>query len=225
MRTLRRDLVLGAGLIVFLLAAVWAAFLVTSQAVNQLLRQDAEAEGEAWARYLAANVKDLRQIVAGASPSAESMAFFEKAQKVGDVFLYKIFDPQGGLRLASDKLEEVGKLSESIPVHNPDAAEVVLEGETEVEVEEGTSPNRPAFYAEAYVPAVENGNIIGIVEVYVDQSAKREAFQAKIAGVALSLAGNHCCLLRASCARLLLAHAPEAVRRTRAPTSWRNTTR
>ena len=189
MRTLRRDLVLGAGLIVFLLAAVWASFFVTSQAVNQLLRQDAEAEGEAWARYLAANVRDLREIVAGASPSAESMAFFEKAQKVGDVFLYKIFDPQGGLRLASDKLEEVGKLSESIPVHNPDAAEVVLEGETEVEVEEGTSPNRPAFYAEAYVPAVEKGNIIGIVEVYVDQSTKREAFQAKIAGVALSLAG------------------------------------
>ena len=50
MRTLRRDLVLGAGLIVFLLAAVWASFFVTSQAVNQLLRQDAEAEGEAWAR-------------------------------------------------------------------------------------------------------------------------------------------------------------------------------
>ena len=57
MRTLRRDLVLGAGLIVFLLAAVWASFFVTSQAVNQLLRQDAEAEGEAWARYLAANVQ------------------------------------------------------------------------------------------------------------------------------------------------------------------------
>ena len=38
------------------------------------------------------------------------------------------------------------------------------------------------------MPAVENGKIIGIVEVYVDQSAKRDAFQAKIAGVAISLA-------------------------------------
>ena len=75
------------------------------------------------------------------------------------------------------------------------------------------------------MPAVENGNIIGIVEVYVDQSAKREAFQAKIAGVALSLAGNHRGLLRASGTRLLLAHAAEAGQRTRAPTSWRNTTR
>jgi len=188
MRTIRRDLLLGASLIVFLLAAVWASFLVTSQAVNQLLHQDAEAEGEAWASYLAANIRDLPQIVAGENPSTESMSFFEKAQKVGDVFLYKIFDPQGGLRLASDKLDDVRKSVESIPVHNPGAAEVVLRGETKVDVKVGTAPNRPAFYAEAYVPAVENDRIIGIVEVYVDQSAKREAFQAKIAGVAISLA-------------------------------------
>ena len=106
MRTLRRDLLLGAGLTVFFVAAVWAAFLVTSHAVNQLLHQDAEAEGEAWARYLAANVKDLDRSSPAPIPRAESMAFFEKAQKVGDVFLYKIFDSEGGLRLASDKLEE-----------------------------------------------------------------------------------------------------------------------
>ena len=213
MRSLRRDLVLGAGLIAFLFVAVWASFLVTSQAVNRLLRQDAETEGEAWARYLAANVRDLREIVAGARPSADSMAFFEKAQKVGDVFLYKIFAPDGRLRLSSDKLDEVDRLPNPSRSHNPEVAEVVLAGETEVEVEEGTSADRPAFYAEAYVPAVEKGNIIGIVEVYVDQSAKREAFRAKIAGVALSLAGNHCSLLRTSSTRFLLAHAPEADRR------------
>ena len=91
MRILRRDTLLVAGSALFFLAAVWAAFLVTSNAVNLLLHQDAEAAGEAWARYLAANVKDLDAIVAGADPSAESMSFFEKAQKVGDVFLYKIF--------------------------------------------------------------------------------------------------------------------------------------
>ncbi|MGH6925117.1 MAG: putative bifunctional diguanylate cyclase/phosphodiesterase [Propylenella sp.] len=189
MRTMRRDLLLAAALIVLLIAAVWASSFVTSRAVNQLLRQDAEAEGEAWARYLAANIRDLPQIVAGEEPSADSMFFFEKAQKVGDVFLYKIFDPQGGLRLASDKLEEARIKAESIPVHNPEASEAVLRGKTEVEVKEGGSrPDRPAFYAEAYVPAVENGEIIGIVEVYVDQSAKREAFEGKIAEVAVSLA-------------------------------------
>jgi len=95
MRTLRRDLPLAAGLALFLVLAVWAAVLVTSNAVNELLHQDAETEGESWARYLAANVTDLPEIVAGARPSAESMEFFEKAEKVGDVFLYKVYAPDG----------------------------------------------------------------------------------------------------------------------------------
>jgi len=67
MPTLRRDFPLVAGLALFLVLAVWAAVLVTSNAVNELLHQDAEAEGESWARYLAANVKDLGAIVAGSS--------------------------------------------------------------------------------------------------------------------------------------------------------------
>ena len=117
------------------------------------------------------------------------MAFFEKAQKVGDVFLYKIFDANGGLRLASDKLGEAVHAVEAILVHNPHAAETVLQGETDVEVKEGTSPNRPAFYAEAYVPVVADGEITGIVEVYVDQSAKRDMFRAQVAGSAILLGG------------------------------------
>jgi diguanylate cyclase (GGDEF)-like protein len=188
MRTLRRDALFAAGLILFLVAAVWAAISVTSRAVNQMLHQDAEASGEAWARYLAANVADLEAIVAGARPSAESLAFFEKAQKIGDVFLYKIFDAKGGLRLVSNQLDTIGQTAESIPVHNPSAAEVVLKGETEVEAKEGKSPDRPAFYAEAYVPVVVGGEVVGIVETYVDQSAKRAAFHARIAGVAVALA-------------------------------------
>src|SRR6266545_1889597 len=138
MHNLRRDLLLGVGLTLFLIAAVWAAFVVTSQAVNQLLHQDAEAEGEAWARYLAANVKDLGGIVAGARPSAESMDFFEKAQKIGNVFLYKIYAPSGQLRLSSNELDEKTPETESIDAHNPEAAGAVLAGETVVEVKSGS---------------------------------------------------------------------------------------
>jgi diguanylate cyclase (GGDEF)-like protein len=189
MAAIRRDLLLAIGLMGLLFLAVWAVVLVATGTVNQLLRQDAEAAGEAWARYLAANVTDLEAIVAGGAPSAESMAFFEKAQAVGDVFLYKIFDAQGVLRLSSDKLDQVGKAAGSMPVHNPEAAEVVLNGETEVEAKEGASPDRPAFYAEAYVPVARDGAIVGIVETYVDQSKKHAEFRTNVAGAVMALAG------------------------------------
>jgi diguanylate cyclase (GGDEF)-like protein len=200
-RIIRRDVLLVAGLIVVLVAAVWGAVFATSRAVDQLLRQDAEAEGEAWTHYLAANVKDLDRIVAGANPSAESMSFFEKAQKVGDVFLYKIYDPNGALRFSSDRLEPIGQAAGSIPVHNPEAAEAVLHGGTVVAAKGGSASEkeeaehaeeeehaRPDFYSEAYVPVFANGKVIGIVETYVDQSAKRAAFHARIAGLAITLA-------------------------------------
>ncbi len=200
MRIPRRDLLVIAGLALLLLAAIVSAVSVTSRAVEQLLRQDAETEGEAWARYLAANVKDLRQIVAGAPTSSESMAFFEKAEKVGDVFLYKIYSPDGHLRLSSDTAE-ADPNSGSIELHNPEAAQAVLAGKTVVEVKSGAEPDeheeegeglageRPEFYSEAYVPVTVSGSVIGIMEAYVDQSEKYAAFHARIEGVALSLAG------------------------------------
>jgi diguanylate cyclase (GGDEF)-like protein len=200
MRTLRSDLIFGIGVAIFFVAAVWAAFIVTSNAVNRLLRQDAEAEGEAWARYLAANVRDLPQIVEGEAPSADSMSFFEKAQKVGDVFLYKIYAPDGRLRLSSSEPDEVDSDAESIVEHNPAIAAAVLAGQTVIEVEEDEGGNHeeeeheigvepPAFFSEAYVPVVVDANVIGIMEGYVDQSNKRDAFNAQIGSVALSLAG------------------------------------
>ncbi len=162
MRIPRRDLVIIAGLAILLVAAVLSAVSVTSRAVEQLLRQDAQAEGETWARYLAANVKDLGQIVAGAPASGESMDFFEKAEKVGDVFLYKIYAPDGSLRLSSHALDESDPKTESIVLHNPEAADAVLAGKTIVEVksagktggdaeEDEVGTPLPAFYAEAYV--------------------------------------------------------------------------
>lgn len=200
MRAIRRDLAIWGALAALLIAAVWGSFLVTSRAVNELLRQDAQTEGEAWARYLAANVKDLGAIVAGERPSDASMAFFEKAERVGDVFLYKVYAPSGTLRLSSHEPDEIDPHAESIVAHNPEASAAVLAGHTVVEVKDGEHEDEeeeeeeagigdfPDFYSEAYVPVKIGGRVVGIMEAYVDQSAKRTAFHARIGGLAASLA-------------------------------------
>jgi diguanylate cyclase (GGDEF)-like protein len=203
----RRDILLGIGLVAFLALAVWAAAALTSGTISKLLALDAETEASSWSRYLAANVADLPSIVKGAAPSPESRDFFERAQKVGDVFLYKIYDPDGQLRLSSDALQKIGSQSESIEVHNPAVAQAVLSGRAVVEVrggedeedeeeEGGAEPigiARPAFYSEAYVPVVVAGRTIGIVETYVDQSVKHTAFRSRVAGALLTLAAIIAC--------------------------------
>src|SRR5947207_1957535 len=94
-----RDISVLAIVLVALIAGTWTIARLT---IEHLLFRDAVSTGHHWASYLAQNVDDLEQIAVGAKPSARSMSFFERAQRVGQVFRYKIFDPQGNLRLVSD---------------------------------------------------------------------------------------------------------------------------
>ena len=53
---------------------------MASYTVNQLLYQDAESEGESWARYLASNVKDLESIARGAARLAGGLPLIPSAR-------------------------------------------------------------------------------------------------------------------------------------------------
>jgi diguanylate cyclase (GGDEF)-like protein len=176
-----------AALALVLAALTGGAWAIQKLAIERLLFQDAVAAGHTWAGYLARTVTDLEQIAKGEQPSAASMAFFEKAQKVGNVFRYKIFDADGRLRLVSDELTALGTDAQNLGEHNAAAAGVVAGGKPHVVAKEGKPPARPPYFAEAYVPVSIDGRVIGIVEAYVDQTEKREQFQATFTLSALLL--------------------------------------
>jgi diguanylate cyclase (GGDEF)-like protein len=177
------------GLVAALALLIGGAWLIAQQAINHLLFTDAVAAGHNWASYLALNISDLREIANGEKPSATSMDFFQRAQQVGHVFRYKIFAPDGRLRLASDRLPEAGADDQNLAEHNTEAASFIAAGKPLVEVKEGQPPDRPPFFAEAYVPVRLDGKTIAIVEAYVDQTDKREEFRNAVAtaGASLSL--------------------------------------
>jgi len=165
------------------------AWFIAQQAIDHLLVTDAVASGYNWASYLAVNVPDLDQIASGKAPSAFSSDFFKRAQQVGHVFRYKIFDPRGRLRLSSDQAAGTGADERDLAEHNVEAARAIARGQPLVEVGEGQSPTEPAFFAEAYVPVQMQGKTIAILEVYVDQTDKRQEFRNAVvtAGLSLSL--------------------------------------
>ena len=52
--------------------------------------------------------------------------------------------------------------------------QIVLGGQNFIELKSGAGkPDRPAWYSEAYVPVTRDGRVIGVIEVYVDQTAGR----------------------------------------------------
>ena len=178
-----------AALGIILAVLTSGAWTIQKFAIERLLFQDAVGAGRMWASYLAQSVTDLEQIARGERPSPASMTFFERAQKVGNVFRYKIFDASGHLRLVSDELTAFGTDAQNLGEHNASAAAVLAAGKPHVVAKEGKPPARPPYFAEAYVPVILDGRTIGIVEAYVDQTEKREQFQATftLAAILLSL--------------------------------------
>src|SRR5579863_811410 len=179
---LPRDMILFGAVPIALLAGTW---LVAKATVDHLLYHDAVATGRNWTAYIADNVKDLAEIAKGAKPNADSQSFFERAREAGQVFRFVIYDPGGHARFVSDSFDkdkdedsvEAKDEDDDLAEHNPAAARASAEGRPLVNAEDGEPPARPAFFSEAYLPAVQNGKTIAIVETYVDQAEKRDEYR------------------------------------------------
>lgn len=174
----------GAGLIGAIVVA--AALLagggaaLTSRISASLLRQDAEAAALAWAADLSTNLSDLPALIERRPPSPESLTRLAMARGVGGVFRYKVYDRRGNLVFVSDDIGRADPkdLERDLASHrhNSPIAVRILAGGTHVEAARGTPPHLPAYYAEAYVPVRRDGAILGVVEVYVDQTAQRARY-------------------------------------------------
>src|ERR1700721_1890981 len=90
--SIRRNIAVLVAVLGILVGGTWAAVKL---ATDHLLYRNATSAATGWAQYLANNVADLEQIAAGERPSAASLAFFHGARKVGHVFRYVIFNPEG----------------------------------------------------------------------------------------------------------------------------------
>ena len=178
--------------VVFLagIAAVFGgAVLIERVAIDGLLYADAIATGRIWSESIARTIEDLDAIAAGTPPSASDRAYFDQIKKLGQVFLFKIYDSNGTPRFVSDDLPKGDTDEEDLSEHNLEAAAAVANGQPLINAEEGSPPSRPPFFAEAYFPVVAGGKVRAIVETYIDQTEKRAAFHRTflLATIALGL--------------------------------------
>jgi len=151
----------GLAVIIFIAASI---VFVLNATVSHLLYSEAQAAAESWARYAVENVSDIEEIAKGAQPSAESMAFFIRAQQIRNVFGFEIADRQGNVQLISDGWRIS---SPHGAIHDPLAARAARLGRPIIEVKEGNPPLRPLHYSEAYLP-VDGGETGAVVAAYVD---------------------------------------------------------
>ena len=168
--TLRRGIVLFLLALAVLVGGTWMTIKLTA---NHFIRQDARDNAVTWANSLAAHVADLEQIASGEQPSTQSFAFFSAARSVGHVFRYVIYNRQGYSQLVSDAN---GVSPVDVSTHSSEASEAIESGSPVVKAQTGTSPDLPAYFAEAFVPVEVGGKIVAIVAASVDETAQRARF-------------------------------------------------
>ena len=182
---------------VALLAGLTAAGLLLwwllGLAAAQLLQRDAEHTALAWAELASAAVEDLEPVFDGRVISSAARRDLLRHRRVQEVFRFKLFDRQGRPVLVSDDLDKASASTaaeggdNSIGHGNAKVKTLVLDGKPIVELHRGNGPQQPAVYSEAYVPVMRSGRLLGVVEVYVDQTEReariRSAFGLVAAGV------------------------------------------
>jgi diguanylate cyclase (GGDEF)-like protein len=180
--SLRRGIAMLAIALGLLVGGILVGIKVTT---DYLLYEDATSTAHNWARLLADTVTDLEQIAGGELPSSDSMTLFDWAQKAGGVYRYEIYNIYGYSQLVSDRGVALVNLSE----FDADAVRALAANAPVVDMLAGTSPGQPAYYAQAHVPVLVDGQPVAIVAAFVDQTDKHDLFYRTflIAAVTLCL--------------------------------------
>jgi diguanylate cyclase (GGDEF)-like protein len=179
-----------------LVAALLLLGAVTRQLAHQHLRGDAELTALRYAEVVEATVPAIDDVFAGHGADGQTLAQLDRLRRVGEIFRFKLFDRQGRQLLVSDDLGRGGgaaapgpSISEHQGGRNENVQQIVLGGDSFVELKSGAGkPDRPAWYSEAYVPVKRDGRVIGVVEVYVDQTRAEAGIHAEYGRVALTVA-------------------------------------
>jgi diguanylate cyclase (GGDEF)-like protein len=157
-------------LIAFCLAIAAIGSTTVVMVTNRLVGQTTLDYGKDWANYLVENIPEFRNIMAGETPSAESVIFLEQAKKSGKIFRYRLFDETGRLRIVSSELGKALSYSNDLASELPGFPSLAAERRAFVRDMRGDGRREPQQYALTYVPISDGDALVGWVEVAFDHT-------------------------------------------------------
>jgi diguanylate cyclase (GGDEF)-like protein len=145
-----------------------------------MLRADAQSTVSAWASDLVATADDIPAMLAGTAPSDRTERLLKDASEVGDIYRYTIWDRTGHTIFFSERasLPSTTKAMANGPWKR--ISDSVLSGATLTTIGAGKSSENPPYFVQCYLPLKKDGVIIGILEVYLDQTEDRAIYQRSL---------------------------------------------
>ena len=160
------------------------------------LERNAEVTAVHHAQVLAATVPGLPDLLQRGRLDGPTIEQLRNLRRAGQVFRFKLFSPDGRQILVSDDLDKPAAglapngalLGDEHGARSQHVSQVVLSGGSYIELKDGTGKkDRPPIFSEAYVPLVRNGQVMGVVEVYLDQTQLKEQAMVAFATVAIAV--------------------------------------
>jgi diguanylate cyclase (GGDEF)-like protein len=160
-----------------------------------MLRADGQSTCATWAATLQQGA-DIPAMIAGAQPSNETEHLLANASQVGDVYQYRIWSRAGHLVFASARKNPAPWSTNTAEGQGSKIAEAILSGVVSSEARVGNPPGSPEYFSDSYVPIKQNGSVVGLIEIYLDQTGDKALYERSflltesIIGIAILFAGG-----------------------------------
>ena len=135
--------------------------------IMRMLREEAQTTSSAWVSMMVARNPDILTLFTDATPSVQTKHLLDEATQVGDIYRFRIWDTSGNLVYNSERLKSVGA---PIAYSGKRVANAVASGSVVNEVHEGGPPQNVPFFVESFIPVKQNGSVVGVFDIYLDQS-------------------------------------------------------
>jgi diguanylate cyclase (GGDEF)-like protein len=169
----RRILLLSSIVLLLAFGGVQLSKLVSAN----MLRADAQSTVTAWSGSLVESADDISAVIAGAVPSPRTDHLLKDATEVGDIYRYRIWDRTDHTVYSSERMNYLSHAKTTTNSQWKTIADKVLSGGTFTDIGVGESPENPPYFARCYLPLKKNGAVIGILEVYLDQTADHALYE------------------------------------------------
>jgi diguanylate cyclase (GGDEF)-like protein len=141
--------------------------LLCQSLLMKMLREDAQATSGTWVSMLVSRNPDILALFSDATPSVQTKHLLDEASQVGDIYRFRIWDTAGNLIYKSERLKSAG-----VPIvfSEKRAANAAASGSIVNEAHEGGPPQNVPFFVESFIPVKQNGAVIGVFDIFLDQS-------------------------------------------------------
>ena len=172
-----------------LMVGIW---FVLTYTIDKVIQKEAKAEAMHWMEHFVAHVNNVESLVKWGVPDQKQSETIDIAVEDSEVFLFKIYRPDGTASFSSDeyKLRQKGDaLTTANETKNEKARGVFITGISNISTSDGRQiADRPDIYVEAYVPiANKSGVRVGVIEVYLDQTEMTASLKDGFSWIALFL--------------------------------------